>query len=154
MLYLVGVDCVHCHKDPALVEGFQFISLPFLQGRKCSAHLQHVVLSLISNSLSGSYSVAAVSLYTCVLPTQLEFKCIIWNKKLQEMHFTILGPFYYSSQWCGSIISVSATFGTSFFSICWIYTCMACIQHIYVQYICVSVRQLTKCPVSVHCWKV
>lgn len=50
---------------------------------------------LISSSLGWNCSVTAMCLCACVLPTQLELKCIRkhLDRKLQEMYFAILGLF-------------------------------------------------------------
>lgn len=129
-----SVVCVHCggRKDPALVtRGFPIQILDLLQG---SAHLQHraFVRLLISNSLSGSCSAAAVCLYACALPTQFELTCILKHNRTNSFgrYALIMGLFSCSVQWCGAIIALPVTFGTSF---CWLSACMACVKCIIVQ---------------------
>ena len=135
------VVCVHC----SWPEGFQFKSLPLLQGWKCSGHLQHCafVRLIISSSLNGSCSVVAVCLYACVLPTQLELKCILKHYRTNSrgrwtlqswVHFLLLFSCMVQLFIC---VTCSATCGTSIYSICRVYEIYDCAC------ICVPVRQLT-----------
>lgn len=129
-----GVVCVHCggRKDPALVtRGFLVQIFDLLQG---SAHLQHraFVRLLISNSLSGSCSAAAVCLYACALPTQFELRCILKHNRTNSfgIYALIMDLFSCSVKWFGANIALPVTFGTSF---CWLCACMVCVKCIIVQ---------------------
>lgn len=125
---------------------FQFKSLPFLQGRKCSAHLQHVVLSLISNSLSGSYSVAAVSLYTCVRPHTIRIQ-------MHHLEQKATGGALCNS---GSILLIWSMVWFYYFSVSHIWyfilqyllnICTACIKHmVHIQYIYIFCEAINQVP--------